>query len=209
LSTKRFEREGIRGWLHQPQSPGGDGLALTHGAGSNCEAPLLKALAEAFAEVGVWVLRFDLPYRQQRPKGPPFPAQAARDREGEKLAVQALREFAPRRVFLSGSSYGGRQATMLLSEDPVVADGLLLLSYPLHPPGKPLALRTAHFPNLRAPAMFVHGTRDSFGSVPELTAAVSAIPARTEIVAVEGAPHGLPASVSRIVPAAFLKFMTA
>src|SRR5437016_4987638 len=100
--VKRFERELIRGWLHEPQAATGDGLVLTHGAGGNCDAPLLKALAAAFAEAGWFVLRCDLPYRQQRPHGPPFPAQAANDREGLKRAVEALGKFAPARVFLGG-----------------------------------------------------------------------------------------------------------
>ena len=95
------------------------------------------------------VLRFDLPYRQERPHGPPFPAQAARDREGIRRAVEALREGPPAKVYLAGHSYGGRQSTMLAAEQQGLVDALLLLSYPLHPPRKPEQLRTAHFPNLR------------------------------------------------------------
>src|SRR5208282_286873 len=91
--VKRFEQELVKGWLHEPESASGASLAITHGAGSNCEAPLLRALAEGFAAAGIAVLRFDLPYRQQRPHGPPFPAQAARDREGLRRAVLALREL--------------------------------------------------------------------------------------------------------------------
>src|SRR5260370_33853674 len=95
----------VRGWLHEPGETTGDGLVLTHGAGGNCESPLLKALAEAFAGAGYVVLRCDLPYRQQRPHGPPFPAQAANDREGLQRAVEALSELAPARAFLGGHSY--------------------------------------------------------------------------------------------------------
>ena len=72
-----------------------------------------------------------------------------------------------------------------------MADALLLLSYPLHPPRKPEQMRTAHFGQLRTPAFFVHGSRDPFGSVEEMRAAVAMIPARTELMIVEGAPHGL------------------
>lgn len=215
LPGKRFERELVRGWLHEPHEPheirpqSGDALAITHGAGSNCEAPLLVAIAEAFAAAGVYVLRFDLPYRQQRPHGPPFPAQAARDREGIRRAVEALREVARERapgevgathIFLGGHSYGGRQATMLAAEDPRIADALLLLSYPLHPPRKPQELRTAHFAKLEIPALFVHGTRDPFGSIDEMRAALAAISARNELVAVEGAPHGLPPAMAAWLP---------
>jgi len=74
-------------------------------------------------------------------------------------------------VFLGGHSYGGRQTSMLIAEEPGLADGLLLLSYPLHPPRKPGELRTKHFPELRKAAFFVHGTRDPFGTIKEMKAA--------------------------------------
>ena len=80
---------------------------------------------------------------------------------------------------------------MLAAEDPALADGLLLLSYPLHPPGKPEQRRTAHFPALRAPALFVHGSRDPFGSHDEMCAALALIPAATELLTIEGAGHDL------------------
>jgi predicted alpha/beta-hydrolase family hydrolase len=207
LTAKRFERGPVQGWLHEPSSPTGDGLAITHGAGSNCDAPLLKAIAEAFCGAGLFAFRFDLPYRQQRPHGPPFPAQAARDREGIEQAVAAVREVAAGRLFLAGHSYGGRQSTMAAAENRALADALLLLSYPLHPPRKPDQLRTAHFPKLETPALFVHGTRDAFGSIQELQSALKLIPARTELVAIEGAPHGLSPGVATSLVAQFGEFL--
>jgi uncharacterized protein len=80
---------------------------------------------------------------------------------------------------------------MLASDEPGVVDRLLLLSYPLHPPQRPAELRTAHFPRLQIPALFVHGTRDGFGSVDEMAAALTLIPARTELQPVAGAGHEL------------------
>jgi uncharacterized protein len=167
----------VRGWLHEPEGASGRGLVITHGAGSNCESPLLRAVAEAFAGAGYYVLRCDLPYRQLRAKGPPFPGMAARDREGLRRAVEAMRQIAAGRVILGGHSYGGRQASILAAEEPGLAERLLLLSYPLHPPRKPEQLRTADFPRLRTPALFVHGTRDPFGSIKEMREALRAIPA--------------------------------
>jgi uncharacterized protein len=181
----------VRGLLHHPANPNGDGLVLTHGAGSNCQAPLLIALAEAFAAAGFTVLRCDLPYRQDRPYGPPGPGEAKRDRAGLKNAVAAIRNQATGRVFLGGHSYGGRQASMLCAESPEEASGLLLLSYPLHPPRKPEQLRTQHFFNLQTPALFVQGTRDPFGAVTELEQALKLIPAKTKLVIIEGAGHDL------------------
>jgi len=95
------------------------------------------------------------------------------------------------KVFLGGHSYGGRQSSMLAAAEPEVADGLLLLSYPLHPPRKPEQRRTEHLPNLQTAALFVHGTRDPFGSPEEMEQAVKLIPARTSVRFVEGAGHDL------------------
>ena len=80
---------------------------------------------------------------------------------------------------------------MLAASEPGVVDRLLLLSYPLHPPQRPSELRTGHFPRLQTPAMFVHGTRDGFGSIDELEAALQLIRARTELLPVTGAGHEL------------------
>jgi predicted alpha/beta-hydrolase family hydrolase len=182
----------VRGYLHRPENANGNGLVLSHGAGSNAQAPLLVSLAEAFSAAGFVVLRCDLPYRQLRPSGPPGPGDAARDREGLKNAVAALSRHAViRRMCLGGHSYGGRQSSILCAEDPSLVDGLLLLSYPLHPPRKPEQLRTQHLPNLRTPSLFVEGTRDPFGSIEELEAAIGLIPAKTRLVKVDGAGHDL------------------
>lgn len=171
-----FSEEQLRGFLHRPEQPSGDAIALTHGAGSNCQAPLLVAVANEFARAGFTVLRFDLAFRQARAGGPPRPGDAALDREGIRAAASALRRIAGERLFLGGHSYGGRQASMLAAADSAVADGLLLLSYPLHPPRKPAQMRTGHFPQLSTPAVFVHGSRDPFGTLEEMRAALALIP---------------------------------
>jgi len=181
----------IRGYLHRPNSPTGDALVLAHGAGSNAQAPLLIAIASAFADAGFFVLRIDLPFRHQRPSGPPFPTMAAKDREGIRRAADLLRQSGKGRLFLGGHSYGGRQASMLAADDPKLADGLLLLSYPLHPPRKPEQKRDAHFPKLQTAALFVSGSRDPFGSPEEMEAALRLIPARTELILRERAGHDL------------------
>jgi len=181
----------VCGLLHRPQSANGDALVLTHGAGANCQSPLLAALAEAFASGGMTVLRCDLPFRQVRPHGPPGPGSAARDREGLRQAVVAARKMVPGLVFLGGHSYGGRQASMLAADDPSVAAALLLLSYPLHPPRRPTQLRTAHFLQLHVPSLFVAGSRDEFASIEEITKALELIPAPTRLLVIEGAGHSL------------------
>ena len=206
----------VRGFLHTPGSPNNSGLVLTHSAGGNAQAPLLRALADTFAANGFTILRCNLPFRQVRSFGPPGPGDAARDRAGLKNAIEAMKkvqtegvkdnvgapglaDFARRgnssqgllRIFLGGHSYGGRQSSMLCAEEPDLVAGLLLLSYPLHPPRRPEQQRTQHLPDLRTPTFFVHGTRDPFGSIDELQRAMKMIPARTNLLTMEGAGHDL------------------
>jgi predicted alpha/beta-hydrolase family hydrolase len=220
----------VRGFLHTPATPNNNALVLTHGAGSNAQAPLLIALAETFCNSGFTVLRCDLPYRQVRSFGPPGPGDAARDRAGLKNAVIGAKKmiteiertitdrgaplladlarsgnrknaegggFDPNQskkygnVFLAGHSYGGRQSSMLCAEDSDLVAGLLLLSYPLHPPRKPEQQRTQHLPSLRTPTLFIHGTRDPFGSIAEMEQALKMIPAKTKLIPIEGAGHDL------------------
>ena len=95
------------------------------------------------------------------------------------------------RIFLGGHSYGGRQSSMLCAEEPDLVAGLLLLSYPLHPPRRPEQQRTQHLPDLRTATLFVQGTRDPFGSIEEVERAIKMIPAKTKLLAVEGAGHDL------------------
>jgi uncharacterized protein len=180
----------VRGFIHGPMESGKDCLVLTHGAGSNCNAPLLVTLADAFSASGWAVLRCDLAFRQLRPSGPPR-GSAERDQQGLRAAVASMQRQTSGRIFLGGHSYGGRQASMLAADEPALVDRLLLLSYPLHPPQRAAELRTAHFPRLQVPAFFVHGTRDGFGSIDEMTAALKLIPAPTELLPVTSAGHEL------------------
>lgn len=185
----------VQGFLHQPDNANGKGLVLTHGSGSNCQTPLLIAMAEAFAGAGFAVLRCDLPYRQDRPYGPPGPGDAKRDRAGLKNAASVLGNLIRGPVFLGGHSYGGRQASMLCAElgeeDCRLIPGLLLMSYPLHPPRKPAQMRTQHFPTLQTPALFVHGTRDPYATITELEQALKLIQGPTKLMVIEGSGHDL------------------
>ena len=178
-------------FIHRPEAPNGQGLVLTHGAGGNSKAPLLVLIADAFCAAGFTVLRCDMAFRQHKPFGPPSPATSANDRASLRAAVASMRKMVNGPVILGGHSYGGRQSTMLAAEEPGLVEALLLLSYPLHPPGKPGQPRTAHFPALSTPALFVHGTKDPFGTIEELSEALKLIPAKTELIALEGAGHDL------------------
>lgn len=185
----------VRGFLHAPGTPKGNALVLSHGAGGNAQAPLLRALADTFAAAGITVLRCDLPYRQTRSFGPPGPGDAARDRAGLKNAIAEMKKMVTGKVFLGGHSYGGRQSSMLCAElsekEPTLVAALLLLSYPLHPPRRPEQQRTQHLPDLHTPTLFVQGTRDPFGAIEEMERALKMIPANTKLLTIDGAGHDL------------------
>jgi predicted alpha/beta-hydrolase family hydrolase len=190
-SVEAFQQDEVRGFLHRPEALAHSGLVLAHGAGADCKTKLLIAVAEAFCAAGVTVLRMDLPFRQARPNGPPSPAAAAKDREGLKQAAEIMRSFVEGPVIIGGHSYGGRQASMLATEHPEVAAGLLLLSYPLHPPRNREQRRVAHFPYLRTPSLFVHGTRDPFGLPDEMADALQRLAGPYRFSEVTGAGHDL------------------
>ena len=181
----------VRGFLHRASAADADCLILTHGAGANCQSPLLRALAEAFLAAGITVLRCDLPFRQARPHGPPMRGSGEKDQAGLRAAVEAMRRESAGRIFLGGHSYGGRQASMLAANEPGLVERLLLLSYPLHPPTRLDQMRTAHFPSLHTPALFVSGERDGFGSKSEIESALELIPAKTELMMIAGTGHEL------------------
>jgi predicted alpha/beta-hydrolase family hydrolase len=181
----------IHGCLHKPARASGKAIVLTHGAGSDHQSKLLIEMSDALAGSGFTVLRFDLPFRRARPHGPPSPGGAARDRDGLRRAVSVMREQKYRKIFLGGHSYGGRQASMLVAEEPQLVDGLLLFSYPLHPPRKPDELRTKHFPKLSTPTFFVHGTRDPFGTTAEMNSALELISGAHVMLEVDGAGHDI------------------
>jgi uncharacterized protein len=182
----------VQGTLHRPAQPDGRGIVLTHGAGSNKDAPVLVKLARAFEEIGITVLRYNLPFRRLRAHGSPHPSHAARDREGVRHAVTAMRATVTGPIVAGGHSYGGRQTAMAAAEESGLAvSSLVLFSYPLHPPGRPEKLRTAYFPDLHMPVLFVQGTKDPFGSPEELRVHLPLIPAATDVIEIAGAAHDL------------------
>jgi uncharacterized protein len=162
--------------------PPGPGDATRDRAGiKNAIAALRKTLGAPFKP------DFGLSGDFQRNKDVVAPPSSRSVRQGGDLQETT----GEKRIFLGGHSYGGRQSSMLCAEEPYVAAGLLLLSYPLHPPRKPEQQRTQHLPDLRTPTLFVQGTRDPFGSIAEIERALKMIPARTKLLAVEGAGHDL------------------
>ena len=187
--------DAVAGIAHRPAGEPSGVVVLTHGAGGSRESPLLIRICDEWAARGWLAIRYNLPYRRRRPKGPPS-GSAAADRDGIIEAIALAGEMVARGlvdgpVLAGGHSYGGRQTSMVAAENPGLVGGLTLFSYPLHPPGKPENLRTAHFGSIEVRTVFTHGTADPFGTVDELREAVTLIPADTEIVEVTGARHDL------------------
>lgn len=181
--------EDIAGIAHRPDGTPAGVVALTHGAGGSRESPMLQALCEEWARRGWLAVRYNLPYRRRRPKGPPS-GSAAADMAGIVEAVTAVRALADGPVIAGGHSYGGRLTSMAVA-DGLHVDVLTLFSYPLHPPGKPERARTEHLPRITVPTVFTHGTADPFGTLDELRSAADLVAGPTEIVEVTGARHDL------------------
>ncbi len=166
------------------------GLLLTPGAGADRSSPALVAIEEALVGDTVSVERMDFPYRRAGRRRPDPPAVLiAAIRQGAS-ALAAGARLDPADVVLAGRSMGGRMCSLAVAEG-VPARALVLLSYPLHPPGRPERLRVEHFPALTLPCLFVSGTRDAFARPDELEAATASIPGRVTHVWVEGGDHGL------------------
>ena len=193
--------EDIAGIAHEPSGQGVPvgTVMLTHGAGGSRDSPLLQKICDEWAARGWLAVRFNLPYRRRRPKGPPSNS-AATDQAGIVEAVELARALTKGPVVAGGHSYGGRMTSMVVADDAAKVDALTLFSYPLHPPGKPERARTEHLPRISVPTVFTHGTADPFGSIDELRTAAALISGSTEVVEINGARHDL-GSKSLNVPA--------
>ncbi len=198
-TTSQIDTDGVRADIIAPPEPRGT-VILAHGAGSDRSSVLLRTLSDALVAHELAVARIDLPYRQQRPKGPPSPARAAADRDGIRAAVDALRAVSNGPLIIGGQSYGGRQASMVAAEDPRICDGLLLTSYPLHPPGKPEKARTEHLPQIVAPTLIIHGRSDAFGTSEEFADALALFGGPVRLVEIEKADHSLKPDRSGVGP---------
>ncbi|HEX2046277.1 MAG TPA: alpha/beta family hydrolase [Acidimicrobiales bacterium] len=153
------------------------GVLLTPGASATRDHSQLVAMDEALSADGMVVKRIDLPSSRPGPK-----------------VLQAIADGAAAlgadRLFLGGRSFGGRMCSVAVAEG-LPAAGLILVSYPLHPPGRPDRRRVEHFPELSVPCLFVSGTRDAFAAPDELEAATETIPGQVTHVWVDGGGHGL------------------
>jgi predicted alpha/beta-hydrolase family hydrolase len=165
-------------------------LVLAHGAGAGQRSPFMAGFAKALAALGVDAMTFNFPYAEQRRRLPDRrPVLHACYRSAVHTARRHV-ESAGRCLFIGGKSMGGRMATEVAAADKDLAvSGLVLLGYPLHPPGRPADLRAAHLPGVNRPMLFVQGTRDSFGTPAELGPILTSLTPPTTLHVVAGGDH--------------------
>jgi predicted alpha/beta-hydrolase family hydrolase len=166
-----------------------DALLLFPGAGSGRESPALVAVDEAVSPA-LPVVRADFPYRREGRRAPDRAPKLIACVRDEAAALVASAGVPPASLALGGRSMGGRMCTMAVAEG-LPAAALVLIAYPLHPPGRPEKLRIEHFPQITVPCLFVSGTRDPFGTPEELEAHTAAIAGPVTHVWVEGGRHEL------------------
>lgn len=181
--------ERVTAAYHVPERQQGPAVLLAPGAGGDLDAAGLVALAEVLTELGLPVVRTNLPHHEVGRRAAPkaersvaaFAQIAARAREATGLEEPWI---------LGGKSYGGRVASLAVAEG-LPALGLLFYGYPLHPPGKPDRLRVAHWPRVGVPCLFLQGERDTFCESGLLATQVRKLPRRSTVHRVAGADHSL------------------
>lgn len=200
-STERFEIAvahprvaAVGARIDRPAGPGREAaVLLAHGSGVDMEHPWMELAARALVFRGFAVLRFRYGYMQRAVNlgrvQPPDRAPAL-EAVHELALAELRRRLEPRRVLLAGKSMGARMATHLAAKG-ASAHGLVLYGYPLHPPGKPENERSEHFAMCVQPALFLHGTRDEFGTPDELRSALRRYAGRATLHVIEGGDHSL------------------
>lgn len=181
------------------------GLLLTHGAGGGADQHTLVALEDG---LDIAVRRVEFPYRRE---GRRFPDRAPKLIETVRSEAEAFASdlgTTADRLVLGGRSMGGRMCSMAVAEG-LPAAGLVLLSYPLHPPGKPERLRVEHFSGMNVPTLLVNGDRDPFGTPEEFAAHIGAIPGETTVHWLEGQGHNPKPRADAEIVALVADFLTA
>jgi predicted alpha/beta-hydrolase family hydrolase len=173
-------------------------LLLAPGAGSSSTHSTLVAIEAAVAPLPV--RRMDFPYRLAGRRSPDRPDVLLAAVRADAALTAAAAHIRANRLVLGGRSMGGRICSMAVA-DGLPAAGLVLVSYPLHPPGRPDRMRVEHLDRITVPCLFVSGTRDSFGTRDELTAATATIPGPVQHVWIDGGRHELKGADAAIAAA--------
>jgi predicted alpha/beta-hydrolase family hydrolase len=170
-------------------------VLLAPGAGASRDSPALVAVEAAVAPLPV--VRMDFPYRKAGRRSPDKAPVLVRSVVEEAEVLADSLGVGTEALVLGGRSMGGRMCSMAVAEG-LPAAGLVLLAYPLHPPGRPEKLRVEHLPQVRVPCLFVSGTRDPFGTPDELAAATALVGGPVTTHLVEGGGHDLKRADARV-----------
>jgi predicted alpha/beta-hydrolase family hydrolase len=174
----------------QGRQPRGATLILAHGAGAPQRHPFMVSFAQALSERGLDVLTFNFLYTEQKRKAPDRMPQLVACYRAVIDVARSQIDSARDRLFIGGKSMGGRAATHVAVEDSTLPmSGIVLLGYPLHPPGRPEQLRDAHLPGVGRPMLFVQGSRDTFGTPSELKPVLASLSPLPTLYTVEGGDH--------------------
>ncbi|HKX10582.1 MAG TPA: alpha/beta family hydrolase [Stellaceae bacterium] len=188
-----------------PGKRAGIALLLGHGAGGNQMSPFMVDYAKRLAERGIEVASFNFLYSEQKRK---LPDRTDKLEACWRAVIHAARsgalgpEIARAKLAIGGKSMGGRIASQVAAADSEGIAGLVLLGYPLHPPGRPEQLRTKHLPAIAVPMLIVQGERDTFGTPDELRPVLRALKAKSELFVVEAGDHSFKVPKSAGTPQA-------
>jgi predicted alpha/beta-hydrolase family hydrolase len=183
-------------------------FVLAHGAGAGQDHPFMTGAARGLAARGLATVTFNFPYMERKSKGAPNPAPQLE--ACYRAVIAAVRDrgwLKKRALFIGGKSMGGRMASHLAADPAQLAAplaGLVFLGYPLHPPGKPQQLRSAHLPSIVAPMLFVQGARDTFGTPADLAPILAKLPAPSTVIAIEQGDHSFKVTSNKDKQAAII-----
>jgi predicted alpha/beta-hydrolase family hydrolase len=168
-------------------------LVLAHGAGAGQDHPFMVGAARGFAARGLATVTFNFPYMERKSRGAPNPAPQLEACYRAVIAAVRDRGWLGRNALvIGGKSMGGRMASHIAADPaslPAPVAGLVFLGYPLHPPGKPTQLRSAHLPSIVAPMLFVQGSKDTFGTPADLAPILAPLAAPSTVIPIEGGDH--------------------
>lgn len=173
------------------QKRAGVTIVLGHGAGANQLSGFMRLFAAGLAERGVDVVTFNFLYMEQ---GRKIPDPAPRLEDCYRAVVEAAlkhKKLKGNRLVIGGKSMGGRIASQVAAQNGDHIAGLVFLGYPLHPPGRPDKMRSEHLPKIKAPMLFVQGSRDAFGTKEEIAGIIKKLKLPAELYAIEGGDHSL------------------
>jgi predicted alpha/beta-hydrolase family hydrolase len=196
------ERENVTALLYPAtkQNRAGVTVILGHGAGANQLSGFMRLFATGLAERGIDVVTFNFLYTEQ---GRKIPDPAPRLEGCYRAVIDGVlkhKKLKGNRLVIGGKSMGGRIASQVAAANGANIDGLVFLGYPLHPPGRPEKVRSEHLPKIKAPMLFVQGSRDAFGTKQEIADIIKKLKLPAELFAIEGGDHSLKVPKSAGVP---------